>query len=321
MKEVEVVVGLDIGTSNVRAVVGELLPSGQLDIRGVAEVPCFGMSKGLVMNSPETTRAINTALIEVARQSGCDNILSVNVNVSGTLLRQVVKKGTATRSSEGKTIRIEDVRRLISDVEKGLQHPGFEVLHATPQEYRISDRATNIADPVGNIGVNLETDVHIILNSEEEFMHLQASINETTFKNIEIEHRVFSPVAAALACLSEDETEEGVALVDIGGGVTEIAIYHNKILRHTAVIPCGGDNITKDIQQGCGIRPQYAKLVKEQFGMAFQSEVNDNELVVVPGLGNRPGKEVSLKNVAIIMEARLKEIAAMANPNCPNKCH
>ena len=153
----EIIAGLDIGTTHVRAVVGQLDAYGRLDILAATQVACDGLKKGLVMNLSQTAHAINTALKTVGDESEID-ILSVNVNVSGTLVKNVTKKGSATRASEGKTFKVEDVYRLISDVEKGIHLPGYEVLHSTPQEYRIPDRGANIHDPVGNIGVSFETD-------------------------------------------------------------------------------------------------------------------------------------------------------------------
>jgi cell division protein FtsA len=313
----EVIAGLDIGTTNVRAVVWRLDANGLLDILAAKEVACEGLKKGLVMNLSQTAHAINIALETVADEAEI-TIGSINVNVSGTVITNVIKKGSATRSSNGKVFTVEDVRRLTSDVEKGIHLPGYEVLHSTPQEYRIPDRGSNIPDPVGNIGVSFETDIHVILSSEDEFRNLRASFDESDFSAVEIEHRVFSPIACAMSCLSEEEIEEGVAIVDIGGGLTEVAIYHNKILRHTAVIPYGGNDITKDIQEGCGIKPQMARAVKEGYGIALPDEVKANEVVLVPGTANRPAKDVSLKNVAIIMHERLNEIAALVTAEIHN---
>jgi cell division protein FtsA len=304
----EVIAGLDIGTSMIRIAIGQLLPNGSLRILGIGEAPNQGVTRGVITNPLRTTDAINQALEIAANQASYD-IRVVNVNVSGTYLQCMERKGTLTRSSQGDIVRVEDVVRLSGEVEKAINSPGNLLLHTIPQEYQVG-RISNIADPVGNKGITLEANFKIILLPEDDIRTIKDTAKDSIFK-LQVEHKVFSPFAAALSTLTEDEKDDGVVLVDIGGGLTEIAIFYKNIVRHVAIIPYAGDNITADVQHACSVRPVQAELLKIKFGMALHDEIANYEVVAVPSLANRPPKDVSLKNISIAIEERLKEIASM----------
>jgi cell division protein FtsA len=182
--------------------------------------------------------------------------------------------------------------------------PGSEIIHVMPQDY-IVDYEEGIKDPVGMSGVKLEADFHVITAQTNAINNINKCVRRA---GLEIEHLILEPLSSSLAVLSEEEKEAGVCLVDIGGGTTDIAVFHDNIIRHTAVIPFGGNIMTADIKQGCMVMNHQAELLKTRFGKAIAEEASPNEIVSIPGLRNRPPKEISVKNLSHIIEARMQEI-------------
>jgi cell division protein FtsA len=297
------VVGLDIGTTKICAIVGRKNEYGKLEVMGMGKAVSDGVIRGIVSNIDKTVQAIQRAVRQAEEQSGVE-INVVNVGIAGQHIRSSVHHGSITRSSSEEEITVEDVERLTNDMYRIVTPPGCEIIHVMPQHY-IVDYEEGIMDPVGMSGVKLEADFHIITAQTNAINNVNKCVRKA---GLEIENLILEPLASSLAVLSEEEKKAGVCLVDIGGGTTDIAIFHDGIIRHTAVIPFGGNIITSDIKQGCSVLHEQAELLKVKFGRAIAEEANLNEIVSIRGLRDRPPREISVKNLAYIIEARMQEI-------------
>ncbi len=251
--------------------------------------------------------AIEKAVAEASEQSGID-IRVVNVGIAGQHIKSAVHHGSITRDSDDE-ITVEDVNRLTNDMYRIVIPPGSEIIHVMPQDY-IIDYEDGIKDPVGMSGVKMEADFHIITAQTNAINNINKCVRRA---GLDIENLILEPLASSLAVLSDEEKEAGVCLVDIGGGTTDIAVFYDNIIRHTAVIPFGGNIITSDIKQGCMVMEHQAEQLKTKFGRAISEEANPNEIVSIPGLRNRAPKEISLKNLAHVIEARMEEIIEMVH--------
>jgi len=299
----KIIVGLDIGTTKICAIVGRKNEYGKLEVLGMGKAVSDGVIRGIVTNIDKTIHGIETAIKEAEEQSGI-NIRVVNVGIAGQHIKSTIHHGGITRSTSDDEITIEDINRLTNDMYRTVTPPGSEIIHVMPQDYYV-DFEDGIMDPVGMSGVRLEADFHVITAQTNAINNVNKCVKRA---GLEIENLILEPLASSLSVLSEEEKEAGVCLVDIGGGTTDIAIFHENIIRHTAVIPFGGNIITSDIKQGCLVMHHQAELLKTKFGKAIAEEANPNEIVSIPGLKNRPPKEISIKNLAHIIEARLEEI-------------
>ncbi|MDB5242898.1 MAG: cell division protein FtsA [Spirosoma sp.] len=309
----KIVVGLDIGSTKVCAVAGRVVRNSKdqetLEVLGVGETQLTdGVAKGSVVNVNNTVNAIKRAVSEAANQSNI-NIQLVNVSFSGSHVLSVKASGNITRSSSGDEVQIEDIDHLVSDMYRNRTSipADKEIVHALPMDFMV-DNETNVQQPVGRNGVKLGADFQLITAQSNATRNVRKCINRN---NLQQETMMLSALASGLAVLTDEEKYAGVAIVDIGGGTTEMAIYYRNILRHVAVFPWAGNSLTSDIQAGCKILPNQAEQLKKRFGSANPAEYNLNEVVAVPGLSNRKPKDVLLKNVAVIMEDRLREIAAL----------
>ena len=303
MQNDEIIVGLDIGTTKICAIVGRKNEYGKLEVLGMGKAVSDGVIRGVVTNIDKTINAIKKAVAEAEEQSGI-NIGVVNVGIAGQHIKSSIHHGSITRDSTDDEITIEDVNRLQNDMYRIVIPPGNQIIHVMPQDY-IVDYEDGIIDPVGMSGVKLEADFHIITAHTNAINNINKCVRRA---GLEIENLILEPLASSLAVLSEEEKEAGVCLVDIGGGTTDIAIFHDNIIRHTAVISFGGNIITSDIKQGCMVMQHQAELLKTKFGKAIAEEANPNEIVSIPGIRNREPKEISLRNLAHIIEARMEEI-------------
>ena len=308
MQKDKIVVGLDIGTTKICAIVGRKNEYGKLEVLGMGKAVSDGVIRGIVTNIDKTVMAIEKAVAEAEEQSGID-IRVVNVGIAGQHIKSAIHHGSITRNSTEDEITIEDVNRLTNDMYRIVIPPGSEIIHVMPQDY-IVDYEEGIKDPVGMSGVKLEADFHIITAQTNAINNVNKCIRRA---GLEIENLILEPLASSLAVLSDEEKEAGVCLVDIGGGTTDIAIFHDNIIRHTAVIPFGGNIITSDIKMGCMVMQHQAELLKTKFGKAIAEEASPNEIVSIPGLRNRAPKEISLKNLAHIIEARMEEIIELVH--------
>jgi cell division protein FtsA len=309
----KIVVGLDIGSTKVCAVAGRVVRNNKdqetLEVLGVGETQLTdGVAKGSVVNVNNTVNAIKRAVAEASNQSNI-NIQLVNVSFSGSHVLSVKASGNITRSSSGDEVQIEDIDHLVSDMYRNRTSipADKEIVHALPMDFMV-DNETNVQQPVGRNGVKLGADFQLITAQSNATRNVRKCI---TRNNLQQETMMLSALASGLAVLTDEEKYAGVAIVDIGGGTTEMAIYYRNILRHVAVFPWAGNSLTSDIQAGCKILPNQAEQLKKRFGSANPSEYNLNEVVAVPGLSNRKPKDVLLKNVAVIIEDRLREIAAL----------
>ena len=299
----EIVVGLDIGTTKIACLVGRRTEHGKIEILGMGKSESVGVTRGVVSNIEKTVQSIRSAVEEAEVKSGVD-INVVNVGIAGQHIKSLQHRGMITRDSIEDEINRDDVDQLIEDMYKLVMMPGEDIIHVLPQDY-IVDREPGIKDPIGMSGIQLEGNFHIITGQIAAAKNIYKCINKA---GLEVADLILEPLASSSSVLSEEEKEAGVVLVDIGGGTTDIAIFQDGIIRHTAVIPFGGNIITEDIKEGCTIMHRQAELLKVKFGAALSSTKQENEIVCIPGLRGRDPKEISVKNLSSIINARMSEI-------------
>lgn len=299
----EIVVGLDIGTTKIACLVGRKTDNNKIEILGIGKSESIGVTRGVVSNIEKTVASIRAAVEEAERESGV-NILLVNVGIAGQHIKSLQHRGIRTRRNIDEEIKRADIDALVDDMYKLVMLPGEEIIHALPQEFTV-DSESGVKDPIGMCGIRLEANFHIITGQMTAIKNIYKCVTKA---GLTVAALTLEPLGSAAAVLSDEEKEAGVVLVDIGGGTTDIAIFQDDIIRHTAVIPFGGNIITEDIKQGCTIMRNQAEQLKVKFGSALATENKDNEIVCIPGLKGRDPKEISLKNLAQIIEARMEEI-------------
>jgi cell division protein FtsA len=303
MHNSKIIVGLDIGTTKICAIVGRYNEFGKVDVLGMGKADSHGVSRGVVSNINKTVEAIKKAVDEASEKSGVD-VRSVNVGIAGQHIKSLQHHGIIIRSNVDNEIDEKDLTKLEADMHKLAINPGDEILHVLPQEYTV-DSEPGIKDPIGMSGIRLEGNFHIITASISAARNIYKCVK---MAGLDVSDLVLEPLASAEAVLSRDEMEAGVALVDIGGGTTDIAIFHDGIIRHTAVIPYGGNVITDDIKEGCNVMRDHAELLKIKFGSALAEETKSNEIITIPGLRGREPKEIGVRNLSRIIQARIEEI-------------
>src|SRR5690606_35671117 len=276
-----IVVGLDIGTTKIACFVGRKNDHNKIEILSMGRAESLGVSRGMVANIEKTIQSIKEAVQEAEeRIDGQLIIKTVNVGIAGQHIKSLQHRGIHTRSNVEKEIAQVDIDRLIDDMYRMAMPPGEQIITVLPQEY-IVDSEQGIKDPIGMSGVRLEANFHIITGNVGASMNIHKCVERS---GLNVKNIILEPIASADAVLTEEEKEAGVVLVDIGGGTTDIAIFHEGIIRHTAVIPFGGNVITEDIKEGCTIMKRKAEMVKQQFGSAVASETQENVVVSIPGL-------------------------------------
>ena len=296
-------VGLDIGTTKIVAMIGRRNEYGKIDLLGTGKAKSLGVHRGVVNNITQTIQSIQMAVDEAIAVSGI-KIEEAVVGIAGQHIRSLQHSDYITRENADAVICEEDIERLEQQVHKLVMLPGEEIIHVLPQEFKVDGQA-EIMEPVGMFGERLEANFHVVVGQVSSIRNIGRCITSAGLKltNITLE-----PLASAEAVLSSEEKEAGVALIDIGGGTTDLAIFKDGIIRHTAVIPFGGNVITEDIKEGCSIIEKQAELLKTKFGSAWPGENKDNEIVSIPGLRGREPKEITLKNLSQIIHARVVEI-------------
>jgi cell division protein FtsA len=299
----EIIVGLDIGTTKIACIVGRKNEHGKIEVIGMGKSESLGVTRGVVANIEKTVQSIKAAVEQAELKSGVE-IKVVNVGIAGQHIKSLQHRGMITRSSHEDEISQDDINTLVDDMYKLVMMPGEEIIHVLPQDY-IVDREQGILDPIGMAGVQLEANFHIITGQIAAGKNIYRCVEKA---GLEVADIILEPLASAEAVLSQEEKEAGVALVDIGGGTTDIAIFHEGIIRHTAVIPFGGNVITDDIKEGTTIMKRQAELLKQKYGTAFANKSQENEIVCIPGLRGREPKEISIKNLSNIIQARMEEI-------------
>lgn len=301
--ESDLVVGLDIGTTKIAAIVGKRNEFGKVEILGIGKAESLGVNRGVVVNIEQTVASIKAAVAIAADKANVD-IGEVIVGIAGQHIKSVQHRGMITRQSLDDEVSQKDVDTLIDNMHRLVMSPGEEIIHVIPQEY-IIDSEIGIKNPIGHAGIRLEGNFHIITGQVSAVKNIFKCVNRASLETIDLH---LEPLASADAVLSDEEKEAGVVLVDIGGGTTDVAIFYDGIIRHTAVIPFGGNIITDDIKEGCSIIKTQAEQLKVRFGSALAQENQENEIISIPGLRGRPHKEISVKFLAQIIQARMEEI-------------
>ena len=303
MNKDNIAVGLDIGTTKIVAMIGKKNEYGKLEILGVGKSKSLGVHRGVVNNITQTIQSIQQAVTDAENDSGY-KINDVVVGIAGQHIRSIQHSDYISRPNAEEVIGDADIDTLIGQVHKLAMLPGEEIIHVLPQEFKIDGQA-EIKEPIGMYGGRLESSFHVVVGQAASIRNLGRCVKSA---GLELSGLTLEPLASADAVLSQEEKEAGVALIDIGGGTTDLAIFKDGIIRHTAVIPFGGNVITEDIKEGCSIIEKQAELLKTRFGSAWPGENKDNEIVSIPGLRGREPKEISLKNLSKIIHARVVEI-------------
>ena len=296
-------VGLDIGTTKIVCLVGTKNEHGKLKILGYGKAHSIGVKRGVVVNIVQTIESIKHA-VKLAKEDANIDVQNVSVGIAGQHIRSLQHIDYINREDEEKTIDDSDLKKLEKNVSRLRLEPGEDILHIIPQEYKI-DQQANILEPIGMCGSKLEANFHVVAGQTAAIRNIQRCVIDA---GLNISSINLEPLASSSAVLSQEEKDAGVVLVDIGGGTTDIAIFKDGRIRHTAVIPFGGNIITSDIKEGCAIIEKQAEQLKIKFGSALPTESSENEIVSIPGLRGRDPKEISIKNLSKIIKARLEEI-------------
>ena len=310
-----VIVGLDIGTTKIACFIGRKNEHNKIEIISMGKSESLGVMHGVVANIEKTVQSI-TAAVNAAQvcNEGSLIIKNVYVGIAGQHIKSIQHRGMYTKRDNTSEISQEDIDFFVDDMHKMVMPPGEEIIDVIPQEY-IVDGSPEIKEPIGMAGVRLEANFHIITGQINNVMNIKKCIERA---NLNVRDIILEPIASADAVLSDEEKEAGIVLVDIGGGTTDIAIFQDGIIRHTAVIPFGGNIITNDIKEGCQIMQRHAEALKIKYGSASASENRENEVVCIPGLRGREPKEITLKNLSSIIQARMEEIIELVNYEIKN---
>lgn len=297
------IAGLDIGTTKIVAIIAEPDDDGTLRILGIGKSPSLGLRRGVVVNLEKTIRSIEDALDSAERLAGVE-IGSVFAGIAGDHIRSINSRGVIAVSRKGNEITQADVDRVV-DAAKAIALPmDREIIHVIPQEFIVDDQP-GIKDPVGMAGVRLEGEIHIITGAVTSAQNIYKSVQRA---GVEVQDLVLQPLATSYSVLSDDEKELGVAVLDLGGGTADLAVFYDGSIRHTAVIGLGGENVTNDVAIGLRTPRDQAELIKIEHGVSLQAMVDADERIEVPGVGGRPPREVSRDVLAAIIEPRMEEI-------------
>ena len=316
MEAQNISVGLDIGTTKIVAMIGRKNEYDKLEILGIGKSKSLGVHRGVVNNITQTIQSIQQAVSDSESDSGL-KIGEVTVGIAGQHIRSLQHSDYITRENSELVINEEDIDRLINQVHKLVMLPGEEIIHVLPQDYKVDGQA-EIKEPIGMYGERLEANFHVVVGQVSSIRNIGRCVQTA---GLNLEGITLEPLASANAVLSQEEKEAGVALIDIGGGTTDLAVFKDGIIRHTAVIPFGGNVITEDIKEGCSIIEKQAELLKIKFGSAWPGENKDNEIVSIPGLRGRDPKEITLKNLSKIIHARVVEIIEQVYVEIKNYGH
>jgi len=302
-QENRIVAAIDIGTTKIVSLIGRLNEHDRLEVLGISRSASKGVKRGVVLNIEETVHAIQQTITEAQAQSGL-HFSEVFVGIAGQHIKSVRNRGYVNRDSYEDEITRDDLQALIEDMYKIPVDVGEEIIHVLPQNY-IVDNETGVKNPVGMFGKRLEANFHIVIGQISSARNIEKCIRRVGLK---VNQLILEPLASSAAVLTEDEMEAGVALVDIGGGTTDVAVYYDDVIRHTAVIPFGGNVVTRDIKEGCAILQRQAESLKVQFGSALGDLANEDKVVTIPGISGRDPKEISFKSLAYIIQSRMEEI-------------
>lgn len=307
-KKEQYVAAIDIGTTKIVAIVGKKNENGKIEILGLSKALSKGVKRGVVLNIEETVESIKTTVTDVQQRSGI-LFSEVFVGIAGQHIKSMKNRGYILRDSWEDEIRKDEVFKLIEDMHKIHIDIGEEIIHVIPQNF-IVDNETGVKSPIGMCGRRLEANFHIVVGQIAAAKNIEKCIRKA---GMTVKDMILEPLASSDAVLTEDEREAGVVLVDIGGGTTDVAVYYDNIIRHTAVIPFGGNVITKDIKEGCQILQRHAEALKIQYGSALGDIAPEDKVVSIPGIAGREPKEISFKSLAYIIQSRMEEIIDAVN--------
>ena len=300
-------VGLDIGTTKIVAIVGRKNERGMIELLGVGRSKSLGVHRGIVSNIAQTIKSIKAA-VEEAEKSAKVSIKKVTVGIAGKHIRSLQHSDYIMRENPEAYITEDDIEQLKAQANKLVMLPGEEIIHALPQEYKVD--STEVQEPVGMEGKRLEAKFHVVVGQMGAIKNVVRCVKEA---GLEMETLTLEPLASSEAVLTQEEKESGVAIVDIGGGTTDIAVFKDNIIRHTCVIPYGGGIVTEDIKEGCSIIEKHAEQLKVKFGSALPELEKDNISIAIPGLHGKQDKEISLKTLSKIINSRMEEILELVN--------
>ncbi len=302
--EAPIIVGLDIGTTKIAAIAGRKNEFGKLEILGFGRANSNGVQHGQVLNIDQTIKAIQQALLNCYESNPDLEISEVYVGIAGHHIKSLQTRGDMVRQDPENEIQAWEIDQLIENQRKTFIPAGDQIIDVIPQEFHV-DNLPNVKDPIGYNGVKVGANFHIITGDRNAIRNINRAVERSELKTKDL---VLQPLASASAVMSEIDMEAGVAILDIGGGTSDLAVFYDGILKHTAVIPFGGENITNDIRLGLGVLKQQAEAMKVQFGSALADEAKANAFITIPGLKGMPAKEISVKNLAQIIQARMSEI-------------
>ena len=302
--EQPIIVGLDIGTTKIAAIAGRKNEYGKLEILGFGRANSNGVQHGMVLNIDQTIKAIQSALENCYASNPTLMIEDVYVGIAGHHIKSLQTRGDIVRQNNDEEIKQAEIDQLVNDQFKTYIPAGDQIIDVIPQEFTV-DNFQNIPDPIGYSGVKIGANFHIITGDKNAIRNINRSVEKAGLKTKDL---VLQPLASAAAVMCDHDLEAGVAIVDIGGGTTDLAVFYEGILKHTAVIPFGGENITNDIKTGLGVLKTQAEQMKVQFGSALADEAKSNAFITIPGLRGMAPKEISVKNLAGIIQARMSEI-------------
>lgn len=299
-----IIVGLDIGTTKIAAIAGRKNEYGKLEILGFGRANSNGVSHGQVLNIDQTIKAIQAALENCALSNPDLEINEVYVGIAGHHIKSLQTRGDIVRQDADIEISRAEVEQLVNNQRKTFIPAGDQIIDVIAQDFHV-DSNQNIKDPIGYNGVKVGANFHIITGDRNAIRNINRAV---TRSGLQTKDLVLQPLASASAVMSEIDMEAGVAILDIGGGTSDLAVFYEGILKHTAVIPFGGENITNDIRLGLGVLKTQAEAMKVQFGSALADEAKANAYITIPGLKGMPAKEISVKSLAQIIQARMGEI-------------
>jgi cell division protein FtsA len=302
--EQPIIVGLDIGTTKIAVIAGRKNEFGKLEILGFGRANSNGVKHGQVLNIDETIKAIKTALENCYASNPNLEINEVYVGIAGHHIKSLQTRGDIVRHDTENEITQREIDQLVADQYKTYIPAGDQIIDVIPQEYTV-DNFQNISDPIGYGGVKVGANFHIITGDKNAIRNINRAVEKASLVTKDL---VLQPLASSAAVMAQEDLEAGVAIVDIGGGTTDLAVFYEGILKHTAVIPFAGENITNDIKTGLGVLKAQAEQMKVQFGSALSNEAKANAYITIPGLRGMPAKEISVKNLANIIQARMSEI-------------
>lgn len=306
MSQIEspIIVGLDIGTTKIAAIAGRKNEFGKLEILGFGRANSNGVQHGLVLNIEQTRKAIVQALESLHKSNPSLEVKEVYVGIAGQHIKSLQTRGDIVRQDAEIEIFKEEIEQLINNQRKTFIPAGDQIIDVIPMDFHV-DNIPNIKDPIGYNGVKVGANFHIITGDRNAIRNIHRSVDRSGLSTREL---VLQPLASASAVMTDVDIEAGVAILDIGGGTSDLAVFYEGILKHTAVIPFGGENITNDIKTGLGVLRSQAEALKVQYGSALVDAAQSNTYITIPGFKGMPAREISMKSLAGIIQARMGEI-------------